>query len=57
MTLGFADAVCFSGNGTDNFFNRGYAVLNGKGITSSNASAELLPVMIHEFGHMIGLDH
>jgi len=57
VTLGFADAVCFSGNGTDNFFNRGYAVLNGKGITSSNASTELLPVMVHEFGHMIGLDH
>jgi len=57
VTLGFADAVCFSGDGTDNFFNRGYAVLNGKGITSSNASADLLPVMVHEFGHMIGLDH
>lgn len=55
--LGFADAVCFSGDGTDNYFNRGYAVLNGKGITALNASTELKPVMIHEFGHMIGLDH
>ncbi len=55
--LGFADAVCFSGDGTDNFFNRGYAVLNGKGINSLNADTELKPVMIHEFGHMIGLDH
>ena len=55
--LGFADAVCLSGDGTDNSFNRGYAVLNGKGITSANASTELKPVMIHEFGHMIGLDH
>jgi hypothetical protein len=57
VTLGFADAVCFSGDGTDDYFNRGYAVLNGKGITSLNASTELKPVMIHEFGHMIGLDH
>jgi len=55
--LGFADAVCLSGDGTDNHFNRGYAVLNGKGITAGNASTELKPVMIHEFGHMIGLDH
>jgi len=57
VTLGFADAICFSGDGTDNYFNRGYAVLNGKGITSLNASTELKPVMIHEFGHMNGLDH
>ncbi|MFB3922333.1 MAG: hypothetical protein ACE145_11465 [Terriglobia bacterium] len=57
VVLGFADAVCFSGNGTDNFINRGYAVLNGKMITATNASSLLLPVMIHEFGHMIGLDH
>jgi hypothetical protein len=56
-TLGFADAVCLQGDGTTNFFNRGYAVLNGKGITSTNASAELLPVMTHEFGHLLGLDH
>lgn len=58
-TLGFADAACLSGDGTPsgNFFNRGYAVLNGSGITSSNASTKLLPVMTHEFGHMLGLDH
>ena len=56
-TLGFADAVCLSSDGTDNYFNRGYAVLNGKGITSANASTKLKPVMIHEFGHMLGLDH
>jgi hypothetical protein len=55
--LGFADTPCLESDGTYNYFTRGYAVLNGKGITSTNASTELKPVMIHEFGHMIGLDH
>jgi len=52
-TLGFADALCLSSDGVNNFFNRGYAVMNGKNLNVT----ELKAVMIHEFGHMIGLDH
>jgi hypothetical protein len=55
-TLGFADALCFSSDGT-NTFGRGFAVLNGKFTKTATDLAELKAVMIHEFGHMIGLDH
>jgi hypothetical protein len=55
-TLGFADALCFSSDGT-NSFGRGFAVLNGKFTKNASDLAELKAVMIHEFGHMIGLDH
>jgi hypothetical protein len=63
--LGFASPACPGSNGVDsNYFQRGYAVLNGRfldGIDNfSNPEvpvAEFKAVMIHEFGHMIGLDH
>jgi hypothetical protein len=63
--LGFASPACPGSNGVDtNYFQRGYAVLNGRfldGIDNfSNPEvpvAEFKAVMIHEFGHMLGLDH
>jgi len=63
--LGFATPACLGSNGVDsNYYQRGYAVLNGRfldGIkTPTNPEvpvAEFKAVMIHEFGHMIGLDH
>ena len=64
MVLGFASALCPSSDGANNIYNRGGAVLNGKFIdgvdTASNPEVtldEFKSVFIHEFGHMIGLDH
>ncbi len=58
MVLGFADAFCFSSDGTTNFFTRGFAVLNGKPLTSGTGTiTDLKATMVHEFGHMIGNDH
>ena len=62
--LGFADPVCFESNGSENLYTRGLALLNGMWIdgvnTASNGEvtlAEFRAVFIHEFGHLIGLDH
>jgi hypothetical protein len=56
--LGEATALCFTTDGVHNNFNRGYALINGKFVTALPSSTTLVKaVMIHEFGHLIGLDH
>jgi len=62
--LGFAGVVCISTDGTNNSFERGRALLNGKFIdgvkSGSNPEVtldEFKAVFIHEFGHFSGLDH
>ncbi len=53
-TLGFASGLCTTSDGTHNTYNRGEAVINGSaGVTQT----EMTTVMMHEFGHMLGLDH
>ena len=55
--LGFATALCFTTDGVNNNnFNRGLALINGQSVTVAS-SPTVTAVMIHEFGHMIGLDH
>ncbi|MBI1941451.1 MAG: matrixin family metalloprotease, partial [Acidobacteria bacterium] len=63
--LGFAFPACYDSNGSENFYTRGIALLNGMWIdgqpdSSTNGEvtlAEFRAVFIHEFGHLIGLDH
>lgn len=50
---GEASALCPTSNGTTNTYNRAVAILNGT-ITNTN---EQSAIMVHEFGHMLGLDH
>jgi hypothetical protein len=49
--------VCFTSDGVENSYNRGISVLNGKDVNGPADTVDLKAVMIHEFGHMIGLDH
>jgi hypothetical protein len=55
--LGFATALCFTTDGTNNNFNRGFALINGTFMTGPSDTTLLKAVMMHEFGHLIGLDH
>jgi hypothetical protein len=63
--LGFASPACYDSNGSENFYTRGVALLNGMWIDGQPDSltngeitlAEFRAVFIHEFGHLIGLDH
>ncbi len=62
-TLGFSGSVCK--NEVDGIYTRGMALLNGRFIdgrpeTPSHSTVtlnEFKAVFIHEFGHLIGLDH
>jgi hypothetical protein len=53
-TLGWAVAACLTSDGTNNNFNRAIALINAKGAPSTTL---VKAVMMHEFGHLIGLDH
>jgi hypothetical protein len=61
--LGFAGIIC--SDDTDGIYTHGWSVLNGRFIdgspdTASHSSvtlAEFKTAFIHEFGHLIGLDH
>ena len=55
--LGFATALCLTTDGVNNNFNRGFALINGQFVTGPTSTTLVKAVMIHEFGHMIGLDH
>jgi len=58
MVLGVSSPACFASDGINNYFQRGFMILNGKPVSSGQHSlAELQSTMIHEFGHLIGLDH
>lgn len=61
IVLGFAGVACISADG---WFERGRALLNGKFIDGTDSSSnpevtldEFKAIFIHEFGHLIGLDH
>ncbi len=53
--LGVTLPLCSSSDGTTNFFLRTAALFNGQFASSLNTTME--STMIHEFGHLIGLDH
>jgi hypothetical protein len=62
-TLGFAESICF--DDTAGAFTRGWSLLNGRFIdgqpnTTSHQTVTLdqfKAAFVHEFGHLLGLDH
>jgi hypothetical protein len=62
-TLGFSGIICL--NEVTGVFTRGWTVMNGRFIDGSAPSAnhststleEFKSVFVHEFGHLLGLDH
>jgi hypothetical protein len=62
-TLGFSGIVCL--NEATGVYTRGWTVMNGRFIDGSAPSAnhgtatleEFKSVFVHEFGHLLGLDH
>jgi hypothetical protein len=62
-TLGFAESIC--SDDTADTYTRGWALLNGRFIdgqsnTTSHQTvtlAQFQAVFVHEFGHLLGLDH
>lgn len=62
LVIGFAGPCAFSIAASTVFISAGRAALNGKFIDGAGANGELTPdafdgAFIHEFGHMIGMDH
>ena len=60
--IGFAGACTVASSSGSLFISAARAVLNGKFIDGDNTNLELTPdgfdaAFIHEFGHLIGLDH
>lgn len=58
LLLGFASPACAASNGVENIYLRGFALMNGASLDgTATALTVMRATMIHEFGHLLGLDH